>query len=315
MTDSEAITTETAKTYEYKLIDEKLKKLCGKDSISIYDNDLKYKSHNTIDLQRVKDLPKNEMDKDTLEYRIEECKNNDYKLLDLSHLKLQTLPKLSSKIKKKLQYLFLSENELEFIENLNYFEDLIVIDLCNNKLNALPELPYKIEELLIKNNVVQNIDELSKYDYLKRLDCCNNNIHVIPMMNSLEILKCDNNLITSIPKLENMVKLSCANNKIEVLNDMPNLEIMDCEKNNIQLIENYKNLRELYCSKNDLFDIKNINKIIILHCHKTNLTKIEYYNELKELVCDHRENLLLSKHYTIIESHVYSKCINLLHFK
>ena len=307
------IDTETAKTYEYKLKDSRLIELYKNDSISIYDNDLKFKTYNNIDIKRVKD-GKNEEDKDTLEYRIKECKMNNYKSLDLSHLGLKEIPQLPKQITNNLKYLFLNENDIEHIEDLSHFNDLLVLDLCNNKLTSLPQLPERLEELLIKNNSVGSIKLLSNNDYLKRLDCSNNLIKEIPVIDSLEVLRCDNNEITEIPKLVNIIKLSCSNNQIKLLNDMPNIEILDCDRNLVEIIENYKNLKELYCSKNNIEYVKNLNKIEILHCYKTNIRKLGYFQTLKELLCD-SQNLMLSKFYTIVDSDIYKNSIVQINFK
>lgn len=310
---SNTIDTETAREYEYKLNDRRLIELYKKDFISIYANDLKFKNHNNIDIKRVKELK--EDDKDAIEYRVKECIQNDYKMLDLSHMGLKELPKLPKKITDNINYLFLNENSLNYIEDICSFKELIVLDLCNNNLSSLPELPDKLEELLIKNNSIASIDELVNCDYLKRLDCSHNIIKRIPIIDSLEILKCDNNSIIEIPKLINVIKVSCSSNKIKVLYDMPKIEILDCDRNFIEIIEGYKNLRELYCSKNNINQIKNLQKLEVLHCYKTNFTKLEYIETLKELLCDFRKDLMLSKFYTISNSDVYMNSILSVQFK
>jgi len=308
---SEDINTETAKTYEYKLNDKQIMEIYNNDSISIFNNDLKYKKYNNIDITRVKNFT-DKQDRDTIEYRIQDINNNS---LDLSHLNLTKLPDLSIEIKNKIQYLFLSENNIEIIDNMTEFTELLVLDLCNNKLINLPNMPEKLEELLIKNNHISNIDTLSNLYYLKRLECSDNIISHIPLLNNIEILYCDNNLIIELPNLPKIIKLSCQNNKIKCLNNMPNLELFECTKNCIQFIKNYNNLKELYINKNDLVSISNINKIKVLHCKNTKLNKLEYFETLKELICDYRQDFLLSKHYTILYSDVYKNNINIIYFK
>ncbi|QKF93759.1 leucine-rich repeat protein [Fadolivirus algeromassiliense] len=321
------IDTETAKEYEYKLNDKRLIKMHRDKHISIYGddsgfknsilitgNDLKYKSknYNDIDIKRLKDKSD---DKDLLEYRLNECKNNNYSMLDLSHLGLKKLPDLPKKITDNVNYLFLNENEFSHIDDLSIFKELIVLDLCENNLTTLPILPEKIEELLIKHNYISSIDELSQCDYLKRLDCSNNTIKKIPMIDSLEILRCDQNVITEIPRLINIIKLSCSDNQLKNLNDMPYVEIIDCEKNFIETIEGYKNLKELYCNKTNVNCIRNLPKLEVLHCYKSNFTQLEYIQTLKELLCDYRDDLVLSKFYTIINSDVFKNSIVLIEFK
>lgn len=308
------IDTETSKEYEYQLIDQQLIDIYKSDTISIYQNDLKHKNKNQIDIKRVKNND-NAIDFDTIEFRLDDCLKTGCISLDLSHLNLKQFPLIPTILHKKLRYLFVSENELRVIGNLSYLEELIVLDVCDNKLDNIPILPEKLEELLITNNNIKDIESLSQYDYLKRLDCSGNQIINIPIIDSLEILVCNNNKIKNIPDLKKLKKLSCSNNKLNELNKFPNLEILECDNNNINQIINYKNLKELYCSENDISHIKNLNKLEILHCYKTNVKKIEYYETLKELICDSTDDFLLSGYYTIINSDMYLNKILSIRFK
>lgn len=302
----------SAKEYEYQLTDPKLIDIYKTDKILIKENDLKYKNYNNIDLKRVKG---SNIDKDTIEYRITECLEGNGITLDLSHLKLTSFPKLPKTLNNTLKYLFLSENNLQKIDDLSYLTELIVVDLCSNQLRHLPELPENIEELLISHNDINNISDLVEYDFLTRLDCSFNNIEVIPEMDSLEILICTRNNIKQIPKLKNIIKLVCSHNKIYNISESKYLEILDCNNNKLTFIGNFKNLRELYCSKNDIKTISNLNKVEVIHCYFTNVTKIDYIESLKELICDNRDDFILASHFTIISHDSYENKINVVKFK
>jgi len=306
--------TETSKEYEYKLIDQKLIDIYKKDTITIYGNDLKYKNHNQIDIKRVKDS-NNNINYDTIEYRLNECIKTGSTSLDFSHLNLKVLPEIPKIVWNKLKYLFISENEIQVVEDISYLKELIVFDICNNKLISMPLLPERIEEILIKNNDIHNINSLSRYDYLKRLDCTNNLIINIPIIDSLEILNCNSNKIKYIPNLKNLVKLSCSDNKLTELCNFCKLEILDCDKNNINKIDNNVNLKELYCCRNEITHIKNLNKIEVLHCYRTNIKKMDYFETLKELICDDKSDFIISSFYTIASSDTYENKIMVIHFK
>ncbi len=305
--------TEYAKEYEYKLTDQTLIDIYKTDTILIRENDLKYKTCNNIDLKRVKGV--DNIDRDTIEYRIMECVKNDGITLDLSHLKLTSFPQLPKVLNTTLKYLFVSENNIQSIGNLSYLSKLVVLDLCNNKLKYLPILPDNLEELQIKHNNITNISNLVNCDYLKRIDCSDNNIQTIPIIDSLEILVCSQNNIEHIPSLRKLTKLVCAHNKISNISNLKLLEFLDCDGNNLTSIENFKNLKELYCSKNNIEYIKNLDKIEVIHCYKTNVMKIEYVATLKELMCDYREKFILSKYFTIVSSDIYKNNIIVLRFK
>ncbi|MCJ7637601.1 MAG: hypothetical protein MUO21_08945 [Nitrososphaeraceae archaeon] len=303
--------------YKYKLNDKKLIDVHGENYISIYENDLKYKKYNNIDMKRVcgENVHKNQ-DKDTIEYRFYECLKDGGKTLDLSHLALTSLPLIPKDIALHVKYLFLSENKLTNIEDLNYMENLVVVDLCNNNLINIPSLPYTVEELLVINNQITTINSLVQYPFLKRINCSNNLIREIPMIDSAEILICDNNKIEKITnKLPKLIKLMISNNRIKRLPNYENLRILEIENNDLEQIEGCKNLIELYCSCTNISSLTGFNKIEVIHCYKTNITKLEYFGTLKELLCDYRANMALSKYYKIIKSDVFDDIIVLINFK
>ena len=306
--------TESANIYDYKIEDKKLIHANGNKYISIYENDLKYRKHNNIDLTRVKNA--NQYDRDTLKYRLYESEKDDYKTLDLSHLNLKTFPELPKDIVTRIKYLFLSENRLEMIQDLSFMESLVVLDICNNKITSVPKLPYSIEEVLIKNNHINNINSLAEYPFLKRIDCSNNNIRDIPIIDSLEILVCENNNIEKIPnKLQNLRKLICSYNKISYIDGLMSLQILEIDNNKLETIKNTNRLKELYCSNNLISSIIDLNKIEILHCYNTNIRKLDYYNSLVELMCDYKQDMVLSSMYTITSSDIFDGKIMMIVFK
>jgi len=308
--------TESSKMYDYKVNDKHkvyFKKKYDTDTISIYPNDLKYKNYNDISLNNVKNLD-DKVDHDTVNYRIKDCLLNDCKTLDLSHLHLTKFPKLPNEIIKNVKYLFLSENDLENIDDLSHFDKLNVVDLCNNRLIKLPPMPDKLIELSVRYNNLSDISTLENCYFLRRLDCSYNRIIEIPNTNTLEILICDHNKIFNIPSFAKLIKLSCSNNIIQVMPSLPNIEIIECDKNQITKINNYSNLRELYCSHNQIDEICNTHKIDTICCYKNKIKKIDYFQNLKELVCDY-DNIELASLYTIVESVIYKNNIIMIYFK
>ena len=239
--------TECSQSYEYDLGEKKI--------AYIYQNDLKYIKHNDIDITKVKDLPK-DYDFSTIENRINDCIKNNYELLDLNHLELNELPIIIQQHSHlhNIKYLFLSNNNIENITNLAYFKHLTVIDLANNKLSSIPNLPGTIEELTIKNNKIRH-EHLEKYTFLKRLDISNNKLNNISVIDSLEILICDDNNLATISKYPKLKKLSCERNNIKTIYPSPHLKIIGCEENNITTIMNFPKLRELYCNDNEITTI------------------------------------------------------------
>lgn len=305
-----------SKTYDYKISDKKLIDAQGEGYISIYENDLKYKKYNNIDTKRIHEFDKsNNIDRDTVEYRFYECEKDGCKTLDLSHLNLNVFPSIGS-FSSYIKYLFLSENKLTYMPDLSFMENLSVIDLCNNNLLSIPVLPISIEELLIMNNKVSNIGGLTQYPFLKRINCTNNLIKEIPIIDSVEILICENNKIEKISnKLPRLIKLMISNNQLRILPNYDNLKILEIENNPLESIDGSKNLTELYCNCTNINELGGFNKIEIIHCYKTNIKRLPYFNTLKELLCDYRPDMALSKYYKIIKSDVFDDVIVLINFK
>lgn len=303
---------ETAREYEYKLLDKRLIEIYDSDVISIYENDIKYTNYNQIDINRTKGVKKN---KDTVEYRLKECMDNGGVTLDFSHLDLKTLPSVPNSLWHTLHNLFLGSNDIAEIDDLRFLFELQVIDISNNNLTRLPKLPEHIEELTVKNNKLFNIDSLSKCDCLKRLDCSENTIVKLPVIDNLEILICDKNKIDNMPLYKTLKKLSCCDNFITDIPEMNYLEVMECDKNRISIINNLQSLKELYCNKDPFEEIRGVPKLEILHCCRTKVKKIEYIFSLKELVCDDNIDISLSKHYKIKSSETYKNGIRVITFE
>lgn len=292
-----------AKTYEYKT---------NNKIIQIYENDLKYKNNRNINVNNITNFDEKN-DYDILDYRIKECIADNYNSLDLSHMNLKTIPLLSEKIVKNIKYLFISDNEIEIMEDLDNFTKLIVLDICSNKLKKIPKLPKQIEELSIRNNKLIDVNNLSSYEYLQRLDCSDNYICSIPIINSLENLVCTNNKLETISLFPNLKKLSCGSNNIKKIDSLNKLKILDCHKNQIEIISGFENLKELYCNDNKIKIINNLNKLEIIHCYNNFINKFEYFVNLKELICDYN-NIKLSTNYKILESNIYKDNIALIYF-
>lgn len=302
-----------AKEYEYKLSDPLLIKMHNSDVITITENDLKYTNKNNIDIKRVNGLYNCES-KDTVNYRIKDSINNNGTTLDLSHLNLATIPKLPEELYKSIKYLFISENKIETINNLNRFTNLKVVDLCANRLKHISNLPTQLKELHVKHNMLTKLDCLYDCPNLKRLDCADNKLNDLPQIDSLEILICSQNNISQLPLFKHLKKLICSYNSIKYISDYKQLEILDCDSNIIECICDMPNLKELYCSKNQVDIINGFKKIEVIHCYKTNISKIDYCNTLKELICDYRDDFMLSKNFKIKSFDIYKNNISVLQF-
>ena len=82
--------------------------------------------------------------------------------------------------------------------------------------------------------------EFEKYDSFEK----------IPNYDSVVIIYCSNNQLTSLPELpSSLTKLHCSNNKLTILPELPNsLTFINCSNNQLTILPELPNsLTKLYC--------------------------------------------------------------------
>jgi Leucine-rich repeat (LRR) protein len=286
-----------------------------KEKMLFYKSDLKYKKHNNFNLEdyKINNPDVNELygeDMDTLQFRLNDCLKTGGLVLDISHLDLEELPDIPNSVKQ----LYCSDNDLIDISKLKYLINLQVLDISNNKINKLPNFHPNLKELSCKNNYLTNIDTLSSCPLLKRLDCSYNKITHIPILNNLQILVCNNNIISKIENLYKLHRLVCSYNNIHTINNLFNLKNMECNNNLLDNIKNHPKLLTLYCENNKIKKLENLDSIKICCCYKNNISKLDYFKTLDELYCDKNINKISSK-YSIHAARVDKKGVLYIAFK
>jgi len=174
-------------------------------------------------------------------------------ILNCSNNKLTSLPDLQS-ITPNLQKLFCGEN----------------------KLTILPNLPITLTILNLYQNLVADLGDLSYLINLRELYCSRNklsdsNLQLLP--NSLQILYCWNNNLTSLPILPNTLQqLDCEGNELTSLPELPTtLELLKCGCNEITSLPDLPNsLRTLFCSKNKLTSLPTLPNTLRFLDYKNN---------------------------------------------
>jgi Leucine-rich repeat (LRR) protein len=155
----------------------------------------------------------------------------------------------------------------------------------------LDSLPSDIEKINIFDNNITYIPSLERFYQLKVLDCSYNRIKQLDeddLPLTLEILYCDNNLITQLDNLPNrLTTLYCHNNQIEKLDNLPNsLEKLYCSYNKIKQLDNLPNcLRLLHCYNNQITQLDNLpNSLEKLYCSYNQLTQLDNLPHRLEMV-------------------------------
>jgi len=160
-----------------------------------------------------------------LEYRIYECKTEEYEYFDLSNLemtdeKLNDTINLNTDIFLKINLIDLSNNNITDISFLNNFSNIKYVIASHNKIMDI-NLNF-VEELDCSENNIENVNSNSIYDLnvsnnillnyncpnLKYLNVVNNPIKNIQYQSSLNILSCSTNQISINFKIKHIEKLN-----------------------------------------------------------------------------------------------------------
>jgi Leucine-rich repeat (LRR) protein len=289
---------------------------------TIYHTDLKYKKYNGTNIDKiVRDNPdlsflKNECH-DTITYRKKMCKADDYTTYDLSHLELEYLEDGVFEMEhyQFTKYLFLGNNRLVFLPDLNKFQNLSVVDISNNKLTELSKMPYTLEELCCKDNYIGNIENLIKLPNLSKLDISFNKLVEIPNLKYIKIIICDNNRIDRIYPMKNLAKLSIKNNKLKELQPMMSLVDLDGDNNELRFIGNQPRLQCVFLNNNKIDKLGEMPQVETIEIKNNRVTKIPYYPGLSCLVADYKKARNFSSHYEMDKIDVFRDTVATFYFK
>ena len=256
----------------------------------VYKNDLKFKDLRNLNPEKIEwncdslESIYYNQNLDTIDYRMEECEKNNFEFLDLSHLNLKEIPILPSKITKIIKYLFLNNNNITTLKNIEQFTNIHVLDISNNFLTEVDYLPKNIREFCCKYNFIVKI--LSSHS-LKILDCTSNKLEYLEEFTNLETLICSENNLKFLGEYPKLKKLVCKNNSLDEINSYKELVYLDCSFNCITKIKDCPNLKDLLCRNNKLIRIPNhMNSLQYIEMYNNKFSKICYYPNLKELYCD-----------------------------
>jgi hypothetical protein len=103
-------------------------------------------------------------------------------------------------VPNSIQYIGISYNNIEHIFNLSIMINLVELDLSNNTLLELTELPPNLIKLNCSNNLLSKIVFVDSLQYILLNDNCLSKIPTIPM-NCIEI-NLTNNELTMTPHSE-----------------------------------------------------------------------------------------------------------------
>ncbi len=177
-----------------------------------------------------------------------------------------------------LQTLNISNNLLKSLPELP--SNLKYLNISNNSITSLNILPNSLDNLILDNNLITSISKLP--ENLKYLSVKSNKLTSLSELpKKLKSLTLDNNLIASISKLpENLTKFSASNNLLTSLPELPeSLTQIILDNNLIKSLPNLpNNLIQLNISHNSLTSLpklpQRLNKLYISDNSLTSLPKL-----------------------------------------
>lgn len=285
----------------------------------VYKNDLHYKKHRDIDPNKAvwddeqTETMFNNIDFDTLEYRITDCKNNNYYSLDLKNLDLKIFPHIPSHVKSKVKHLFIGDNILEIIPDLSDYMCLETLDICHNNITNINNLPSNLIELSCSHNKLKSLPLLKN---IKRLDCAHNELTSIPQYQNIEVLNCSFNKLTELPLSNTLKKLIADNNEITKINKYDTLEYLHISNNMLSHLPDLNLLCDFICSNNKfpikLSELRNIKSFEFFN---TKIVSLNYYPTLLEIYCSKDTLGTISTRYIVDNLKVHKEKFYIITFK
>jgi hypothetical protein len=284
----------------------------------IYENDLKFKKSRNIDILSdnnefdTDDLKDRlHLDYDTLEYRLKELVKNNNTSLDLSNIGLinnllNTLPINYSQIK----YLFLNENKLEGILDLNKFINLEVVDIEFNSISELI-LPFNVKELVISNN---KLNKLPNNINPIRIKANHNNINILPQSYSnLELAELSYNNIIQIDNFNNLKRLIIDSNPLDIISNLNKLTYLDVSDTNKVKLENLPSITHLVLNSCKLDILPNFETLEMIETINTPIVRLQYFPKFSIILCSHNLTKNISSKYVDVgKAHIKLKHNNLI---
>ena len=144
-------------------------------------------------------------DHQTIQYLVESYPEYTREI-NLSHMGLYSIPSLKRFI--RLTHLNISNNNLTTLPELP--DCLMHLNCCENNITEIFVLPKSLVSLNCNNNLIVKIHMVP--DTLETLECKYNHLRTLPALNRVTNLFCDDNELWHIPKPNVLEYISCKNN-------------------------------------------------------------------------------------------------------
>jgi len=140
---------------------------------------------------------------------------------------------ISTSLSGDLDLSFMKSDKYKHIEELLFSQ---------GKITSIVHVPNTMKRLNISNNMLLSIDELPIQ--LKELDICENHVKLLDVsyLKNLDVLKCGDNRMEELVLPKDLKELYIENNNIKYLNarDFPQLKKLNIENNSLLIIDNFE---------------------------------------------------------------------------
>jgi Leucine-rich repeat (LRR) protein len=161
--------------------------------------------------------------------RIEETRESGARMLDLSYLKLRTLPEAIGRL-TQLTALNLSANQLSTLpESIGQLTQLQELNLSDNQLSKLPEAIGRLSQLqalkLYGNHLSELPESIGRLSQLEELNLSDNQLSTLPgaigQLSRLQTLDLRDNQLSELPesigRLSQLEELNLSDNQLSTL--------------------------------------------------------------------------------------------------
>lgn len=198
---------------------------------------------------------------------------------------------------KDLEKISFSGNNVSDLSALSGLENLENITAINNKIENIDTLSnLDMKYICLDGNNISNINVVSNWTNLVDMSFSNNIIEEIPNLNNLsnlETVNLSNNKIKSIENISgSMEELSIDNNELTSLSGVQNLlnlkilSVSNNQINSLKELESLSNLENLNINKNQIRDVSglvNCSKLKYLYMDNNYITDFETLSNLSDL--------------------------------
>lgn len=184
--------------------------------------------------------------------------DSNNKTLDLSGLGLVEVPDEVSKL-THIETLNLDNNRIKRLSNIP--NNILTLFASNNIIEKTDGIPTSVIMLYLNNNKLTYCS-LKYYNSLIYLSCHNNNLHTIfDIPDSLNIALLCRNKLTLLPDFKNTTILNVSNNQLTNFTIPKNVIEIDISHNNITELRNFPDtLKRIICINTGIVNVSQIDK-------------------------------------------------------